>query len=102
MNELALSVGGTPLPLPSGAKTYLLPNIISTAVTLFLIFAIILTLFFLISGWFDIITAGGTKEKIAKAREKLSYAVVGLIIAFLSLFIVGTIGGLFGVKLLTP
>lgn len=102
MENLALSISGTPIPLPGGAKNYDLSNIISTAVSLLILFAILLTLFFLISGGLDMIMANGEKEKVAKSREKLTYAVFGLIIVFLSFLIVGTIGDLFGVKLLAP
>ncbi len=102
MKELVLSIGGTPIPLPSGAKNYTLSNIISTAVSLFIFFAVIISLLFIISGGFDIITANGEKEKVAKARSKLSFAVLGLVVVFLSFLIVSVIGQFFDVKLLAP
>lgn len=102
MKELSLSIAGTPIPIPSGSRTYTLSNIISTAVSLFIFFAVILSLFFIISGGLDIITANGEKEKMAKARLKLTFAAFGLIVVFLSFLIVSIIGQFFDVKLLAP
>lgn len=102
MKELVLSIGGTPIPLPSGARNYALSNIISTAVSLFIFLAIILSLFYIISGGVDIITANGEKEKVNKARQKLTFAAIGLVVVFLSFLIVSIIGQFFDIKLLTP
>ena len=44
------------------------------------------------------ITSGGDKQKVVNARQKLTFAVVGLIVVFMSFFIVNLIGGLFGVE----
>lgn len=104
MKELVLSIDGTAIPVPRGLEKaspyFSLSSIFSTGVTLLLLFAVILTLFFLISAGIDMIMAGGDKQKVVNARQKLTYAIVGLIIVFFSFFIVNVIGGLFGVNLL--
>ncbi len=106
MKELALSIGDPNNPTfkiipPSGIGTYSIDTLVSTALTILFVIAVILTLFFLIYGGISFITSGGDKEKVANARQKLTYAVIGLIIVFLSFFIVNLIGGIFGVKLLS-
>ncbi len=107
MKELSLSIGPAASPqfqiqTPGDVKTYALNDIISTFASLLLFFAIIITLFFLISGGVDIIMAGGEKQKIENGRNKLKSAIAGLIIALSSFIIVNLIGHLFGVKLLSP
>lgn len=102
MKELVLSIGGTPIPLPSGARSFDLQNLISTGVSLLLFFTIILSLFFLILGGLDMIMSDGEKQKVVNARQKLTFAIVGLIVAFLSFLIVSIIGEFFGVKLIVP
>ena len=53
-------------------------------------FALLIYLFW---GAFEYITSGGDKEKIAKARDKMVHAVIGIIIVFLAIVIYGYIAG---------
>ena len=101
MKELALT-------LPGGEKIQALGNvpnvgispIIQTAATLLFVIAIILSLFFLVLGGIRWIISEGDKTKLQQARATLTYAVVGLIIVFLSFFIINVVGELFGINLL--
>lgn len=105
MKELTLSVGGNQIPLPQGVASLNgigTQSFITLGINVLIVAAIILSLFFLVWGGIDIIMANGEKEKVVKARLKLTYAVAGLLVVFLSFLIVGTIGSLFGVKLLAP
>lgn len=72
-------------------------HLIWNVVNVILVFAAIASLFFLIWGGFKWITSGGDKAKIGEARATLTAAIVGLIIAFLALFIVGVVSQLFGI-----
>lgn len=102
MRDLALSINGFGhIDTPPGIGTYTISTLLSTAVTILFIVAIVLTLFFLIYAGIDMITAGGEKQKVVNARNKLTFAVVGLIIVFLSYFIVNLIGTILGVNLLS-
>lgn len=105
MNDLALTIPGlsaTASPItvqsPNGVGTYSISYLLSTGLTIFIIFAIILTLFFLIYGGIDMISSGGDKQKVVNARHKLTFAVVGLIVVLLSFFIVNLVGGVFGIN----
>jgi hypothetical protein len=101
MKDLALTVGGTQIQTPGGLKSLggaSLNSILSGAVTILIVFAIILTLFYLISGGIDMITSGGDKQKVVNSRHKLTYAVIGLVVVFLSFLIINVIGGIFGVE----
>lgn len=122
MKYLSLSIpgaNGTPVQidsgLPSGVPTGGLfdfdkagnatagtgINIIWVAIELFLVGAVLLSIYYIIRGGINMITSGGDKEKIQKGRQRVWYAIIGLIVVFLSFFMVNIIGILFGVNLLS-
>lgn len=91
-------------PLPKGVPTGGLDtgqNAIWVGIELFVIGAILLSIYYILRGGINMITSGGDKEKFQKGRERVRYAIIGLIVIFFSLFIVNFIGGLFGVNLLS-
>lgn len=115
--KIALSIpgaNGTPIQidsdLPSGVPTGGLfegnkagtgINVIWVAIELFLVGAVLLSIYYIIRGGINIITSGGDKEKIQRGRQRVWYAIIGLIVIFLSFFMVNIIGILFGVNLLS-
>lgn len=108
MDRIAFSVpgaNGTPIPIspvdgmPHGGAELLSP-IIQWVVAGLLVLVTLAALFFLIWGGISWIMSGGEEEKIAEARSKIVYAILGLIIAFLSFFIVNSVGQAFGFNLL--
>lgn len=104
MKDLVLTIPGVnnspmPIPNPAGVQAYSISDLLSFGVNAAIVFAILLSLFFLISGGFDLITASGEKQRIQNSKQKLTFAVIGLIVVLLSLLIVSIIGELFGVKL---
>ena len=117
MKYLTLSIpgsGGTPIQidsgLPKGVPTGGLfkddkagtgINAIWVGVELALVGAVLLSLFFIIRGGINMMTSGGDKEKFTAGRERVRYAIIGLIVIFLSIFMVNFIGGFFGVNLLS-
>lgn len=121
MKYLSLSIpgtNGTPVQidsgLPSGVPTGGLfdkagnkvvagtgTNIIWIAIELFLVGAVLLSIYYIIRGGMNIITSGGDKEKIQRGRQRVWYAIIGLIVVFLSFLMVNIIGTLFGANLLS-
>ncbi len=98
--------GGTSIDpiagMPSGG-TDAVQRVIQSGITYLFVAATLLALFFLIFGGIQWIMSSGEKEKIEAARKRIIYAILGLLIAFLSFFIINTIGTFFSVKLLdTP
>ena len=62
-------------------------SIVGDVVTIMLIIATLLSLFFFIYGSIRWITSGGDKGKLESARGTLIASIVGLILAFLAYFI---------------
>lgn len=94
MKILALTIGGNTIRgvagMPTGgtAETFW---IISDFTGILVLAGIIIALFFLVWGGISWITSGGDKQKINQARDKIFYAIIGLIIIFLSFFIINSI-----------
>lgn len=78
-----------------------LGQIVSTAVVILLVIAVIISLFFLIWGGIRWITSGGDKAKVAEARSHIIAAIVGLVIAFLAFFILTIVLNLFHINIQT-
>ena len=69
----------------SGAKTFnSIGAILTGALDIVLYVAFFLAFFWLIWGAFQYMMAQGKKEDLAKAREKLKWAIIGLIVIFAS------------------
>ena len=104
MEKLAFSINGVSIDnaggAPTGGLTLKGAEIIRVILTYFYIAAIILALLFLIWGGFNWITSEGDKQKLAQAREKITFSVIGLIVVFLAYLVVVFIGNFFGVGLL--
>jgi len=63
------------------------------------------TLFFIVYAFiaaFNWITAAGDKSKIEKAKDRLVWSTLGLILMVASYAIIGLIGGIIGLELLKP
>lgn len=106
---LALSfpgANGTPqvVQAPSGIPTGGLSGdggkIIGFGITLFLIVCVILALAFLVWGGLNWIMSEGDKTKLESARKTLIWAVVGLMLTFVSFFLVSLFGHFFGIDIL--
>jgi len=103
MKYLTLSIPGfgnvdSP-PVPTGGLSTG-RNVMQVLIETTLIVAVLLAIWYVIKGGFDIITSQGDKEKIKIARGRVIYAVLGLIFLFLSFFIVNIFGTLLGIDLL--
>jgi hypothetical protein len=101
---LALSIGGTPIQAPPAIPQGGLPkayDIGSNFILLTFILVIILALFFLIWGGIRWVTSSGDKTKVQAARNTMIYAIIGLIIVFLSYFVINVITTFFNVPSVT-
>ena len=74
-------------------------TVIATIVTIVLIAAALIALFFLIFGGIRWITSGGDKAKVESARNTIIASIIGLIIALLAFFIITIVLGFFGLSL---
>ena len=68
-------------------------NFIGGAINIFLIVAGIAMMIYLLWGGFDWITSGGEKEKLTKAQQKLTNAVIGIFIVIFALVLFNLIAG---------
>ena len=62
--------------------------------------AIVLALAYLLWGGLNWISSGGDKAKLQKARMKITYAIIGLIIVFFAITIINLVGNFLGITLL--
>lgn len=102
---LALTVPGSngpieiqaPSGVPSGEPGQA-GKIIQFGVTMLLIVVVILALGFLMYGGLNWIMSQGDKTKLESARRTIIYAILGLLIAFLSFFALTFLGGIFNIN----
>jgi hypothetical protein len=69
--------------------------VVSTAINVVLILAVIIAIFYFMHGGIMWITSRGDKEKVESARNQIVSSLVGLIIAFLAFFIANVTLGFF-------
>lgn len=103
--QAGITIGGTPFEAPPSVPTApevgpFGSNIIKFGITSLITLAILFSLSFLIWGGIQWIMSGGDKHGVEVARNKIIYAIVGLVLTLLSLFIVSIIGRIFGVTLI--
>lgn len=94
IHQLALTLpGGNIIPAPSGLQTpsgapYTdLASFLSPLLNIVFYIAVFLAFYFLVWGAFQYILAQGNKEELAKARARITYALIGLIIIFMAFII---------------
>ncbi len=80
------------------AKLSCIPVVISNLISWGLNLGVIFALAFMIYAGFKMITSGGDPKKIDDARKTLVYAILGLVIIFISFFIVNVIAYLTGAE----
>ena len=106
--KIALTIPGITeaIKAPGGAPTGgLFPaggNIIGTLITIAFLVSIFFALWVIVRSGIGWSMSRGDKEKVQTARARIQYAVVGLVMMFLSFMIVNIIGHLAGVKLIGP
>lgn len=71
----------------SGTPIANLGDLLSGLLTITFYIALFLAFYWLIWGGFQYILAGGKKEDLAKARARITWALIGLVVVFLGYFI---------------
>ncbi len=92
------SIGGVAGMPEGGVDTF--GKILQVGIGLLFITVFITTLIFLILGGIQWIISQGDKTKVEAARKRITFAIIGLIVAFASYLIISVIGDFFNVKLL--
>lgn len=104
MKSLALTVpgaDGTPVEIigPSGIPSggfNIAQTITGNAINIFFAIGVLLALFYLIYGGIQWTMSTGDKQKVAAARNRIMYAIFGLVIIFFAIFFVNIILYFFG------
>ncbi|HSA84472.1 MAG TPA: hypothetical protein VLF20_06345 [Patescibacteria group bacterium] len=103
--ELALTFGGqrinVPTDVPEGGFTNL-QIYISNTLTIFILAGIFLMVIYIVWAGLGWITSSGDKQKLASARGRLTWAIIGLIIILSATGIINLIGYFFQINLLKP
>lgn len=71
-------------------------GLISNIITILFIVAVLLAIAFLVYGGIKWITSGGDKGKVEAARGTIVAALVGLVLVFLSYFVINLVAQFFG------
>jgi len=88
-----------PAGVPRGGEGTL-SNAIGVGIQIFLIVVIIAALLYIVWAGINWIRSSGDPQKIEAARMQIVYAIIGLVIAFLSFGLIAVFGGIFGVNLI--
>lgn len=102
MDYLALTVNNKQIQAPTSVPTGgidTLAKVLGNAMTIMLIIAAILSLIYFVLGAVQWTSSGGDKGKVAAARAKLTYAIIGLVVSLGAFLIISIFGALFNVKL---
>jgi ABC-type uncharacterized transport system permease subunit len=98
MREIAIKLpGGYGVANPPGFKFYNSDAgaVISSAIELVIYISAFLMFFWLIWGVFQYIFAGGDKEQLARARKRITWAIIGFFIVLLAFTISRFLGDIF-------
>src|SRR3989344_3171201 len=92
----------TPLPegVPTGGLGTTGADAIRVFIYLILAIAILTALWFIVKGAIDIIQSEGQKEKLKSGRERVIFAVFGLIMIFASFLFMNIISAFIGIDFL--
>jgi hypothetical protein len=85
------------LPASGGLST--LTALILAVIQLLLIVAVVAALIFILLGAIKWIVSGGDKQSLAGAKAQITYALIGLTLAFLSIMILRLVSGFFNLNL---
>jgi hypothetical protein len=71
-------------------------SVVGSVISLMFVVAVVAALFYLVYGGFRWLISTGDKTKVSEAREHIIAAIIGLVVIFLSYFILNLILGFFG------
>ncbi len=99
MKYLSLSINGTPIEAPVGVPTGGIDTgqkIINLGFSLLFVTGVVITIALIIYSGIQWTLSGGNKEKIASARARLTYSIIGLVIIVAAFAIVKIVLSLLG------
>ncbi len=82
------------------ARNYDIVEIINKGLAYAIIVAGLLSVIFIFVGGISFILSGGQEDKIKQAVSTIRYAIIGLVITIMSVFIVGALGRAIGVNVI--
>ncbi|MEK7616566.1 MAG: pilin [Patescibacteria group bacterium] len=91
-----------PFTAPDPSGTAGISQFLTNLVRLIYVIAAIVFIFMILWGAFDWMTSEGDKEKIARARDKIINAVVGILLFAAAYAIIQILGQFTGFKFFTP
>ena len=97
--KLSLSISGTRIVAPQGVPTGGIDTgqeIINLGFNLLFVVGVIITIALVIYSGIQWTLSGGDKEKIASARARLTYAIIGLVVIVTAFVIIKTVLSLLG------
>ncbi len=83
--------------IPSGSK-YTIGALTTLAIEVMLVVGVLVALAYLVYGGFYWVQTRGDKENLDKARRKILYSIVGLLVMALSLVVVNVITNALGIE----
>lgn len=102
MRLLSLTIGNIPIAAPTSLpqpSIQMVEKVISNGITIFLIAGTVVSVLVIAWGGIQWVTSGGDKQKLAAARAHVTWAIIGLIIMFVSFMIINALSFFFGVTL---
>lgn len=84
-----------PQPFPVGDKFTDLASVLSGLLNIIFYLAVFLAFYWLVWGAWQYIVSGGNKENLAKARSRIKWALVGLLVTLMAYFIAKYAGEIF-------
>lgn len=94
--------GGTGLPLTGGEPIAAITKAVSSIIGFLTICAGLWFMFQLIIGGIQWLSAGGDKNNLSAARDRLTNAFIGLVIVVAGVSIIALLGQFFGFDILNP
>src|SRR3989344_7900924 len=83
MNKLVLSISGTQIQAPAGIPTGGMDTgqkAINLGLNLFFVLGVVITITLVLYSGIQWMLSGGDKEKVASARGRLTYSIIGLVV----------------------
>lgn len=103
MEQIAFTFGSYDIEPPDGIPTGglgFLSILLSNFLTVFIVAGGIIMVMYIIYAGIQWITSRGDKQKLATARGRLTFAIVGFLIILTATFVVNLVGFFFRVELL--
>lgn len=103
--DIVLKISGVEVDAPGAVKNVASKSgeygagLIQFGIGIFLGIIVIASIFFLLWGGIQWIISEGDKQKVAAARARITYAIIGLIVSLLSFFIISIIGKFFNIPI---